>query len=128
MKVELQTVLKRELKDRHLTINGLARTCGVPCWGRDQVGIGKTLYRGFLFVLWEVPAKSINKFRAEFSYDRPSGFGVTLGWGLTSRLSIIVTGKQINYSEWVLSGSNLNITSDTLTQLSYGVGLSYALF
>lgn len=30
MKVELQLVLKRELKDRHLTINGLARECRIP--------------------------------------------------------------------------------------------------
>lgn len=30
MKVELQQVLKRELKTRNLTINGLARTCGIP--------------------------------------------------------------------------------------------------
>ena len=30
MKVELQTVLKRELKSRKLTINSLAKTCGIP--------------------------------------------------------------------------------------------------
>jgi transcriptional regulator with XRE-family HTH domain len=30
MKVELQLVLKRELKNRRLTINGLARECGIP--------------------------------------------------------------------------------------------------
>jgi transcriptional regulator with XRE-family HTH domain len=30
MKVELQAVLKKELKSRRLTINGLARDCGIP--------------------------------------------------------------------------------------------------
>jgi transcriptional regulator with XRE-family HTH domain len=30
MKIELQTVLKRELKSRHLTINGVAKSCKVP--------------------------------------------------------------------------------------------------
>ena len=30
MKVELQQVLKRELKIRHMTINGLARECSIP--------------------------------------------------------------------------------------------------
>lgn len=30
MRVELQKVLKRELKARNLTINGLARECGIP--------------------------------------------------------------------------------------------------
>lgn len=30
MKVELQQVLKRELKNRHMTINGLAKACGIP--------------------------------------------------------------------------------------------------
>lgn len=30
MKVELQTVLKRELKNRHLTINSVAQSCKVP--------------------------------------------------------------------------------------------------
>ena len=30
MKVELQNVLKREMKNRHLTINGLARDCKIP--------------------------------------------------------------------------------------------------
>lgn len=30
MKIELQQVLKRELKNRGLTINGLARQCGIP--------------------------------------------------------------------------------------------------
>lgn len=30
MRVELQTVLKRELKNRHLTINGLAKSCKIP--------------------------------------------------------------------------------------------------
>ena len=30
MKIELQQVLKRELKNRNLTINGLARDCGIP--------------------------------------------------------------------------------------------------
>lgn len=30
MKVELQLVLKRELKSRNWTINGLARQCGIP--------------------------------------------------------------------------------------------------
>lgn len=30
MKIELQNVLKRELKARHKTINALARECGIP--------------------------------------------------------------------------------------------------
>ena len=30
MKVELQQVLKRELKNRHMTINALAKACGIP--------------------------------------------------------------------------------------------------
>lgn len=30
MKIELQHVLKRELKSRNLTVNGLARSCGLP--------------------------------------------------------------------------------------------------
>ncbi|MBK8201522.1 MAG: helix-turn-helix transcriptional regulator [Bdellovibrionales bacterium] len=30
MKIELQQVLKRELKSKHLTINGLARECKIP--------------------------------------------------------------------------------------------------
>jgi transcriptional regulator with XRE-family HTH domain len=30
MKVELQHVLKRELKNRHLTIQALAKSCGIP--------------------------------------------------------------------------------------------------
>lgn len=30
MKVEIQNVLKRELKSRHLTINALAKECGMP--------------------------------------------------------------------------------------------------
>lgn len=30
MKVELQNVLKREIKDRHLTINALAIECEIP--------------------------------------------------------------------------------------------------
>lgn len=30
MKIELQQVLKRELKNRNLTINGLARSCRIP--------------------------------------------------------------------------------------------------
>ena len=30
MKVELHLVLKRELKNRHITVNALAKTCGIP--------------------------------------------------------------------------------------------------
>lgn len=30
MKIELQAVLKREIKNRHLTINALAIECGIP--------------------------------------------------------------------------------------------------
>lgn len=30
MKIELQYILKRELKTRNLTINGLAKDCGIP--------------------------------------------------------------------------------------------------
>lgn len=49
MRIELQLVLKRELRARHLTINGLARKCGIPAsvlhgWTQGVLPSAKNLH------------------------------------------------------------------------------------
>ncbi len=61
-------------------------------------------------------------------YNDPSAFELTLGWALTERLSFIITGKDVTYYQWNLGGNNINISGDTSSQISYGVGLNYEFF
>jgi hypothetical protein len=57
-------------------------------------------------------------------YSGPLGVSLIFGYSICSKLSLLVTGKYVNYSTWNLG----SISGDTLTQFSYGIGLSYELF
>lgn len=61
MEIQLQEVLKRELKSRNLTVNGLARSCGIPqsvlhSWLQGVIPSAKNLHHtAVLAKYFEIP-------------------------------------------------------------------------